>query len=93
MLVHDKTNNITFADAQPDLSLCRVHIFLVLSCSNLFICRYLYLLTDKTQYPCLVDGEGTVISFPPITNSDKTKVSSKERKLHKLIRQYFVQER
>ena len=36
--------------------------------------RYLDLLKDKVQYPCLVDGEGHVISFPPITNSDKTKV-------------------
>ena len=36
--------------------------------------RYLDLLSDKTQYPCLVDGEASVISFPPITNSDKTKV-------------------
>jgi hypothetical protein len=37
--------------------------------------RYLDLLADKTQYPCLVDKEAIVISFPPITNSDKTKVS------------------
>ncbi|XP_052802354.1 leucine-rich repeat-containing protein 47-like [Mya arenaria] len=37
--------------------------------------KYLELLADKTEYPCLVDSEGTVISFPPITNSDKTKIS------------------
>ncbi|XP_076107801.1 leucine-rich repeat-containing protein 47-like [Mytilus galloprovincialis] len=37
--------------------------------------KYLDLLKDKVQYPCLVDGEGHVISFPPITNSDKTKIT------------------
>lgn len=28
----------------------------------------------KENYPCLVDAENAVISFPPITNSDKTKI-------------------
>ncbi|OQV19627.1 Leucine-rich repeat-containing protein 47 [Hypsibius exemplaris] len=37
--------------------------------------KYLNLLQDKTTYPCLVAADGTVISFPPITNSDKTKIS------------------
>ncbi|KAL4223455.1 RNA binding [Mactra antiquata] len=37
--------------------------------------KYLDLLQDKTQYPCLIDKDSTVISFPPITNSDKTKIS------------------
>lgn len=36
--------------------------------------RYLHLLDGKENYPCLVDAEGDVISFPPITNSEKTKV-------------------
>ena len=36
--------------------------------------RYLQLLDGKELYPCLVDAEGHVISFPPITNSEKTKV-------------------
>lgn len=36
--------------------------------------RYLQLLDGKDNYPCLVDAEGAVISFPPITNSEKTKV-------------------
>nr|XP_008119421.1 PREDICTED: leucine-rich repeat-containing protein 47 [Anolis carolinensis] len=36
--------------------------------------RYLQLLNGKENYPCLVDAEGTVISFPPITNSEKTKL-------------------
>ncbi|ESO95482.1 hypothetical protein LOTGIDRAFT_188753 [Lottia gigantea] len=38
--------------------------------------KYLELLKDKVQYPCLKDAEDNVISFPPITNSDKTKISS-----------------
>ncbi|MEE6511543.1 hypothetical protein FKM82_018151 [Ascaphus truei] len=36
--------------------------------------KYLHLLDGKENYPCLIDAENTVISFPPITNSDKTKV-------------------
>ncbi|XP_036918003.1 leucine-rich repeat-containing protein 47 [Sturnira hondurensis] len=36
--------------------------------------RYLHLLDGKEQYPCLLDAEGDVISFPPITNSEKTKI-------------------
>ncbi|MEQ2169992.1 hypothetical protein GOODEAATRI_030638 [Goodea atripinnis] len=36
--------------------------------------KYLQLLEGKSLYPCLVDAEGDVISFPPITNSEKTKV-------------------
>ncbi|KAG8142440.1 hypothetical protein E2320_006354 [Naja naja] len=35
--------------------------------------KYLQLLDGKENYPCLVDAEGAVISFPPITNSEKTK--------------------
>lgn len=36
--------------------------------------RYLQILQGKALYPCLLDAEGHVISFPPITNSEKTKV-------------------
>ncbi|XP_008066932.1 leucine-rich repeat-containing protein 47 [Carlito syrichta] len=36
--------------------------------------RYLHLLDGKESYPCLVDANGDVISFPPITNSEKTKI-------------------
>ncbi|XP_006871805.1 PREDICTED: leucine-rich repeat-containing protein 47 [Chrysochloris asiatica] len=36
--------------------------------------RYLHLLDGKDNYPCLVDADGDVISFPPITNSEKTKI-------------------
>lgn len=38
--------------------------------------RYLHLLDGKEHYPCLVDADGDVISFPPITNSEKTKVGA-----------------
>ncbi|CAH2093425.1 unnamed protein product [Euphydryas editha] len=37
--------------------------------------KYLYLLEGKPRYPCLEDASGRVISFPPITNSDETKMS------------------
>lgn len=36
--------------------------------------RYLHLLDGKDSYPCLVDAAGDTISFPPITNSEKTKI-------------------
>ncbi|XP_068623611.1 leucine-rich repeat-containing protein 47-like [Battus philenor] len=38
--------------------------------------KYLYLLEGKPKYPCLEDASGKVISFPPITNSEDTKMSS-----------------
>ncbi|XP_013167942.1 PREDICTED: leucine-rich repeat-containing protein 47-like [Papilio xuthus] len=38
--------------------------------------KYLYLLEGKHKYPCLEDASGKVISFPPITNSEDTKMSS-----------------
>ncbi|GFT54786.1 leucine-rich repeat-containing protein 47 [Nephila pilipes] len=41
--------------------------------------KYLYLLKDKPLYPCLVDSSNTVISFPPITNSEKTKMSNETK--------------
>ncbi|XP_054503827.2 leucine-rich repeat-containing protein 47 [Agelaius phoeniceus] len=43
--------------------------------------RYLQLLDGKDNYPCLVDAEGAVISFPPITNSEKTKIRKETRDL------------
>lgn len=42
----------------------------------LWFSRYLDLLKDKTHYPYLMDASNAVISFPPITNSDVSKVSS-----------------
>ncbi|XP_058788573.1 leucine-rich repeat-containing protein 47-like [Phymastichus coffea] len=38
--------------------------------------KYLYLLEGKPLYPCLLDAKDQVISFPPITNSDITKMST-----------------
>ncbi|XP_048823877.1 leucine-rich repeat-containing protein 47 [Lagopus muta] len=43
--------------------------------------KYLQLLDGKDNYPCLVDAEGAVISFPPITNSEKTKIRKTTRDL------------
>ncbi|XP_064326268.1 leucine-rich repeat-containing protein 47 [Phalacrocorax carbo] len=43
--------------------------------------KYLQLLDGKDNYPCLVDAEGVVISFPPITNSEKTKIRKDTRDL------------
>lgn len=37
--------------------------------------KYLYLLEGKNVYPCLLDSSDQVVSFPPITNSDITKMS------------------
>ncbi|XP_026541344.1 leucine-rich repeat-containing protein 47 isoform X2 [Notechis scutatus] len=43
--------------------------------------KYLHLLDGKESYPCLVDAEGAVISFPPITNSEKTKKMAEMNRL------------
>ncbi|XP_029362427.1 leucine-rich repeat-containing protein 47 [Echeneis naucrates] len=43
--------------------------------------RYLELLRGASVYPCLVDAEGHVISFPPITNSEKTKIRKTTKEL------------
>ncbi|XP_068589087.1 leucine-rich repeat-containing protein 47 [Cebidichthys violaceus] len=43
--------------------------------------KYLQLLKGKAMYPCLVDAEGHVISFPPITNSEKTKIKKTTKEL------------
>lgn len=37
--------------------------------------QYLNLLKDQDLYACLQDSGGRVISFPPITNSECSKVS------------------
>ncbi|XP_069691422.1 leucine-rich repeat-containing protein 47-like [Periplaneta americana] len=42
--------------------------------------KYLYLLEGKPVYPCLMNGE-RVISLPPITNSDCTKISDKTKSM------------
>ncbi len=41
---------------------------------QLFPCRYLNLLENKETFPVLKDAERTVISLPPLTNSEKTRV-------------------
>lgn len=38
--------------------------------------KYLYLLEKQDVFSCLEDGEGNVISLPPLTNGDLTKVIS-----------------
>ncbi|CAF1058845.1 unnamed protein product, partial [Didymodactylos carnosus] len=38
--------------------------------------KYLTLLTDKQYFPCLADSERFVISLPPLTNSERTKITS-----------------
>ncbi|XP_058710871.1 leucine-rich repeat-containing protein 47 [Poecile atricapillus] len=43
--------------------------------------KYLQLLDGKDNYPCLLDAEGAVISFPPITNSEKTKIRKETQDL------------
>ncbi|KAG7226935.1 hypothetical protein INR49_022230 [Caranx melampygus] len=43
--------------------------------------KYLQLLQGKAMYPCLLDAEGHVISFPPITNSEKTKIKKTTKEL------------
>ncbi|KAI5610340.1 leucine-rich repeat-containing protein 47 [Silurus asotus] len=43
--------------------------------------KYLQLLDGKDLFPCLVDADGHVISFPPITNSDRTKIKKTTREL------------
>lgn len=37
--------------------------------------KYLHLLEGKQFFPCLTDDGGRVISFPPITNSEYTKIT------------------
>ncbi|XP_050973414.1 leucine-rich repeat-containing protein 47 [Labeo rohita] len=43
--------------------------------------KYLQLLDGKALYPCLVDAEDHVISFPPITNSERTKIKRSTQEL------------
>ncbi|KAI1286734.1 Leucine-rich repeat-containing protein 47 [Halotydeus destructor] len=43
--------------------------------------KYLHLLKGKARFPCLYDSTGTVISFPPITNSETTRLSLETRNL------------
>lgn len=38
--------------------------------------KYLYMLDKKDTFACVEDGEGNVISLPPLTNGDLTKVGA-----------------
>jgi len=37
--------------------------------------KYLHIIEDKPKYPVIYDALGTVLSLPPIINSEKTKIS------------------
>lgn len=63
------------------VSSCCFSFFVVFRLFSAFLGRYLQLLDGKDNYPCLVDAEGVVISFPPITNSEKTKIRKTTRDL------------
>lgn len=41
--------------------------------------KYLNLLTNKSVFPVLKDGENNFISMPPLTNSEKTRMSLKTK--------------
>lgn len=42
--------------------------------------KYLYMLDKKDTFACVEDGEGNVISLPPLTNGDLTKVGRWRKK-------------
>lgn len=37
--------------------------------------KYLHIIEDKPMFPVFYDAKGTVLSLPPIINSDTTKIS------------------
>lgn len=41
--------------------------------------KYLYLLKGKTHYPVVLDGNSTVITLPPLTNAEHTKITTDTR--------------
>ncbi|XP_063993460.1 leucine-rich repeat-containing protein 47-like [Diachasmimorpha longicaudata] len=43
--------------------------------------RYLYLIEGKPSFPCLLDASDQVISLPPITNSEITKMSTNTKNM------------
>ncbi|XP_011303955.1 leucine-rich repeat-containing protein 47-like [Fopius arisanus] len=43
--------------------------------------RYLYLIEGKPVFPCLLDASDQVISLPPITNSEITKMSTNSKNM------------
>lgn len=47
--------------------------------------KYLKLLENQTQFSCVEDGLGNVISLPPLTNGETTKVSISNLKFYALF--------
>ncbi|RZC32136.1 leucine-rich repeat-containing protein 47 [Asbolus verrucosus] len=43
--------------------------------------KYLYLIEGHPKYPCLLNSEGAVVSFPPITNSEVTKIDLQTKRM------------
>lgn len=43
--------------------------------------KYLYLLENKDTFPYLEDAEGNIISLPPLTNSEITKISTETKNI------------
>lgn len=41
--------------------------------------KYLYLLKGKQHYPVVIDGNNTVITLPPLTNAEHTKITTETR--------------
>lgn len=41
--------------------------------------KYLYLLKGKTHFPAVMDGENTVMTLPPLTNAEFTKITTESR--------------
>lgn len=42
--------------------------------------KYLHMLEGQAKFPCLIDASNRVISFPPITNSEVSKVRARKQK-------------
>lgn len=51
--------------------------------------KYLHLLEGQPKFPCVIDASNTVISFPPITNSEISKVPI--RSVFNVFMRYFVE--
>lgn len=45
------------------------------------IYKFLYMLEDKEIYTCLEDASGNVLSLPPLTNSEISKISLKTKNI------------
>lgn len=42
--------------------------------TEIYCFRYLHIVEPWNVWPCIEDSAGTVVSLPPITNADNTKV-------------------